>query len=242
MQDVHEVKDQRTPDYELHMPIYMKQRFLAAVIAILLLVVIIYFLNDEPVIVGVFSFIALSFSSMYIFISTLIKQFTNLERRLEDREKFLAEIPLNGDETILDVGCGNGIFLLEAAKKITTGKGIGIDIWTKRSGDCKSEIFLENAKIEGVDEKVTLENVDARKMPYDDNSFDLIVSGLTMHHIGHGSEKGVALKEMVRVLKPGGTIGIYDIQIAVNMSEKELENNGLETAKKDRMMLFAVKP
>ena len=46
--------------------------------------------------------------------------------------------------------CGNGILILGAARRLTTGKGIGIDIWTDNAGDSRPEAFRENAVIEGV--------------------------------------------------------------------------------------------
>src|SRR5262245_57304454 len=49
--------------------------------------------------------------------------------KLRWREAFLNAMPWRGDETVLDVGCGRGLLLIGAAKRLTTGKPIGVDIW-----------------------------------------------------------------------------------------------------------------
>ncbi|MER3436097.1 MAG: hypothetical protein C4288_22700 [Leptolyngbya sp. ERB_1_1] len=50
-------------------------------------------------------------------------------QKLKDREKLLDSIQWLGNELVLDVGCGRGLMLVGAAKRLTNGKSIGIDIW-----------------------------------------------------------------------------------------------------------------
>jgi cyclopropane fatty-acyl-phospholipid synthase-like methyltransferase len=38
-------------------------------------------------------------------------------------------VPWKGDEAVRDVGCGHGLMLVGAARRLTTGKATGIDIW-----------------------------------------------------------------------------------------------------------------
>src|SRR5579871_18131 len=45
------------------------------------------------------------------------------------RDRLLDGIPWRGDEAVLDVGCGRGLMLVGAAKRLTTGKATGIDLW-----------------------------------------------------------------------------------------------------------------
>jgi arsenite methyltransferase len=52
------------------------------------------------------------------------------KRRLAERA--IAALTLRGNEHILDVGCGYGLLLIAAAKKLTRGVAIGIDIWSER--------------------------------------------------------------------------------------------------------------
>src|SRR5262245_19790160 len=42
--------------------------------------------------------------------------------KVRDREKLLDLLPWRGDEHVLDVGCGRGLLLIGAAKRLTTGK------------------------------------------------------------------------------------------------------------------------
>jgi arsenite methyltransferase len=126
--------------------------------------------------------------------------------------RILESIPWRGDENVLDVGCGRGLFLIAAAKRLKNGKATGVDIW--RSEDLSgnnAEATMNNAKAEGVANRIKIENTDARKLPFGANSFDVVVSSLTIHNIDGSTERAKALREIARVLKPGGYLAIFDI-------------------------------
>jgi arsenite methyltransferase len=126
--------------------------------------------------------------------------------------RILDSIPWRGDESVLDVGCGRGLFLIAAAKRLKNGKATGVDIW--RSEDLSgntAEAALNNAKAEGVANRIKIENTDARKLPFGANSFDVVVSSLAIHNIDGSTERAKALREIARVLKPGGYLAILDI-------------------------------
>src|SRR3954451_18095636 len=70
--------------------------------------------------------------------------------KLREREWLLDLISWRGDETVLDVGCGLGVMLIGAAKRLTTGTAAGIDIWqTKDLSGNHPDGTLENARREG---------------------------------------------------------------------------------------------
>ncbi len=126
--------------------------------------------------------------------------------------RILDSIPWRGDENVLDVGCGRGLFLIAAAKRLKNGKATGVDIW--RSEDLSgntAEAAMNNAKAEGVANRIKIENTDARKLPFGANSFDVVVSSLAIHNIDGSTERAKALREIARVLKPGGYLAILDI-------------------------------
>ncbi len=70
--------------------------------------------------------------------------------KLWSRDRLLDALKLRGDELVLDVGCGRGLLLIGAAKRLTTGKALGVDIWNVEdlSGN-RPEATLENARLEG---------------------------------------------------------------------------------------------
>ncbi len=127
-------------------------------------------------------------------------------------ERILDSIPWRGDENVLDVGCGRGVFLIGAAKRLKGGKATGVDIW--RADDLSgnsADATMKNAKAEGVANRIKIENTDARKLPFGANTFDVVVSSLAIHNIDGSSERAKALREIARVLKPGGYLAIFDI-------------------------------
>jgi arsenite methyltransferase len=128
------------------------------------------------------------------------------------RDKLIDSLGLTGDEKVLDVGCGRGLMLIGAAKRLKTGKATGIDIWSKEdlSGNSADAAKL-NAKLEGVPDRVRIENGDARKLVYPDNNYDVVISSLAIHNISDGEQRDQAVRQMWRVLKPGGRLLIFDI-------------------------------
>jgi len=128
------------------------------------------------------------------------------------RDRILNSIPWRGDENVLDVGCGRGLFLIGAAKRLKTGKATGVDVW--RSEDLSGntpEAAMSNARAEGVAPRVKIENADARQLPFAANSFDVVLSSLAIHNISSADERAKALREIARVVKPGGHLAILDI-------------------------------
>jgi SAM-dependent methyltransferase len=152
------------------------------------------------------SFLVVTAEALYMIWSSKVGKF-------REREKLLDLVALRGDEKVLDVGCGRGLLLNGAARRLTTGKAVGVDIWNKRdqSGN-DPDAARANARAEGVAERVEIVYGDARNMPFADNDFDVVVSSLAIHNIPGSEERYRALSEMMRVLKPGGRFAILDFQ------------------------------
>jgi arsenite methyltransferase len=132
--------------------------------------------------------------------------------KLALRDRLLDSVELKGDEKVLDVGCGRGLLLIGAAKRLNKGRATGIDIWNPEDqSDNTSEATRDNAKLEGVIDKIRVESGDARKLVYPDANFDVVLSSLAIHNIHEAEDRERAIREMYRVLKPGGRLALYDI-------------------------------
>jgi SAM-dependent methyltransferase len=133
--------------------------------------------------------------------------------KVRDRESLLDRLTWRGDERVLDVGCGRGLLLIGAAKRLSSGSAVGIDLWQAEdlSGN-KPEATLENAKLEGVAGRVEVRTADMRAIPFPDATFDVILSSAAIHNLYSSADRAKALAEIARVLKPGGRVLIDDIR------------------------------
>lgn len=132
--------------------------------------------------------------------------------KLHEREWMLDLIPWRGDETVLDVGCGLGLMLIGAAKRLSTGTATGIDIWqTADLSGNDPDAALENTRRDGVADRVTVLTADMRQLPFPDGHFDVIVSNAAIHNVYKASERATAVREIARVLKPGGACILGDV-------------------------------
>jgi arsenite methyltransferase len=137
--------------------------------------------------------------------------------KLKDSEKLLDLVPWSGEELVLDVGCGRGLMLVGAAKRLTSGKAIGIDLWQQQDQANNSyAATLSNAAIEGVADRIEVKTADMRELPFPENYFDVIISNWAVHNLEIEVDRQKTLDEIIRVLKPNGTIVLSDI---INQAE-----------------------
>ena len=154
-------------------------------------------------------------------------------------DDLLASLNLKGDERLLDIGCGRGAVLLAAAKRLPHGRAIGVDVWSAKDQSGNAEqVTRRNAALEGVAGRVELQTADMRKLPFEDGSFDVVVSSLAIHNVPGAGERAKALREAARVLRKGGRLMIADIR-HVSDYARELEACGLTiTARRSLGMRF----
>lgn len=101
---------------------------------------------------------------------------------------------------LLSVGCGPGVFLPEVAEAHPEMEVVGIDISARRVRDAQERFRgLPNAHAH---------QGDAMALPLEENSFDLVFCRFLMEYL---PDKPLAVREMMRVCKPGGTILLQDL-------------------------------
>ena len=127
-------------------------------------------------------------------------------------EELLDGLHLRGDERILDLGCGRGAVLLSAAKRLTKGRGFGVDIWS-RSDQSGNSIGAtqRNAEAEKVSERVAPLTANMMALPFRADVFDVVVSSVAIHNIKGRIGRETVIDEAVRVLRPGGRLLIADL-------------------------------
>jgi arsenite methyltransferase len=219
------------PDYGLDAP-KLVQRFAVRGALLIAFAVVLYFANrltspgTAQALAGMLIFIGLGF---LIVAATMV--WSSRVGKLKLRDQLLNDFSWRGDETVLDVGCGRGLLFIGAAKRLKTGKATGVDTWQSEvlSGN-SPEAALSNAKAEGVENRVKIESADTRKLPYGASSFDIVVSSLAIHNIDSVPERAKALREIARVLKPGGRLAIFDI-LHTSEYAKALQQLGLTDIK-----------
>ena len=130
--------------------------------------------------------------------------------------------PIHPGETVVDIGCGAGMDLLLAARRVgSNGRAIGIDMtpdMRDRARSAATALALRHVEvIEG----------DATSLPLPDASIDVVISNGVLNLV---PEKDKAFREIVRILRPGGRLQLADIVVQAPLSEDIRRNVDLWTA------------
>jgi SAM-dependent methyltransferase len=167
--------------------------------------------------------------------NTISFLYTTRRGKFVEWERILDRLRLRGDERVLDMGCGRGAVLTAVARRLTTGRVTGVDIWSTKdqSGNAR-DVTLRNAALEGVADRVEIETGDMRALQFPEATFDLIVSSLAIHNIRSNTDRRQAVAEGFRVLKPGGRIVVADIR-AVPIYEDALRTLGALNIERRRL-------
>jgi len=166
--------------------------------------------------------------------------------KFRHRDFMLSLHTWRGDENVLDVGCGRGLLLAGAAKRIAalsgTGHATGIDVWSNVDmGGNSPAATQHNLDLEGVSSISSLISKPAQEMPFPDATFDVIVSNLCLHNIYDAPTRRQALQQIVRVLKPGGIALISDYKRTGEYAD-EFRKAGLIVEKKRGSLITTFPP
>jgi SAM-dependent methyltransferase len=150
--------------------------------------------------------------AVMLFAGAAVMLRSSLVSKKRVRDRLVAAFALSGNERVLDAGCGRGLALIGCAKKLTAGRAVGIDLWAAKDLSSNNpEATRANAAAEGVADRVEVETGDITRLPFSDGSFDAVISMTVIHNIPSRDGRDRALSELVRVLKPGGRIAIFDL-------------------------------
>lgn len=97
----------------------------------------------------------------------------------------------------IDIGCGTGVLTSAVLRACEPAHVTGID---------STAIFLQAAESEIPDPRLSFKQGDAQAIPEEGDSFDVAVSGLVLNFV---PDKDAAIREMVRVIRPGGIVALY---------------------------------
>jgi ubiquinone/menaquinone biosynthesis C-methylase UbiE len=115
------------------------------------------------------------------------------------RRAFLAEIEFPEKAELLEVGCGTGVLTRVLADLDAVESVVGVDL---------APSLLDKAReLAAGTPNVHFEVADARALPFEDASFDVVIFDSTLSHV---PEPERALAEAARVLRPGGTVAAFD--------------------------------
>jgi 2-polyprenyl-3-methyl-5-hydroxy-6-metoxy-1,4-benzoquinol methylase len=125
-------------------------------------------------------------------------------REARVRGALLDAAQLDEATRILDLGCGTGSLVMMLKERHPAASVSAID-------PDPNALAIARAKAERAHVHVDFERAFADALPYRDGTFDRVLSSLMLHHLTD-AEKDSALREVFRVLSPGGTLHVLDFE------------------------------
>lgn len=119
-------------------------------------------------------------------------------RQAESVAKFFLPY-LKSGMTLLDCGCGPGTITLDLADLVAPGQVVGIDIEPGMIEQGK--VLAEERNVDNIEFRVA----DILKLPFTDDSFDVVFTSAVLEHLSDPSQ---ALEELCRVVKSSGLVGV----------------------------------
>ena len=126
------------------------------------------------------------------------------EDEIAARDAYLGLLDIAPGERVLDVGCGSGAVTRDIARRVgSRGLAVGVD-----PSPALLAIARDLAQETGLGARIEFREGGALQLPYPDLSFDAVVCVTVLSHVPRGE---AAIPELVRVLRPGGRLGVFDL-------------------------------
>jgi ubiquinone/menaquinone biosynthesis C-methylase UbiE len=126
------------------------------------------------------------------------------ESEITVRDEYVRLLAVAPGERVLDIGCGSGAATRTLAQRVApNGRVTGVD-----PSGALLKITRELVDKAGLGSLIELQEGDCRALSFPDASFDAALAATAFSHI---PDPNRALAEMVRVTRPGGRVGIFDV-------------------------------
>jgi ubiquinone/menaquinone biosynthesis C-methylase UbiE len=109
----------------------------------------------------------------------------------------------DGANPVLDLGTGTAQIPIELCRQSPAARVVAIDL-----AEHMLALGRDNVRRAGLDDRIRLQRVDAKGVPFGDASFAAVMSNSIVHHI---PQPAAVLAEMVRVTAPGGLLFVRDL-------------------------------
>ncbi|MBP88580.1 MAG: ubiquinone biosynthesis protein UbiE [Planctomycetaceae bacterium] len=121
-------------------------------------------------------------------------------------DDLFAAAEISGD--VLDLGTGTALIPIELCQRLEEE---GVEDYRVMAADLSTsmlDLARYNLEVRGLTNRIQLDHVDAKELHYEDDQFDIVISNSIVHHI---PEPIVAMREAIRVVKPGGLLFFRDL-------------------------------
>jgi ubiquinone/menaquinone biosynthesis C-methylase UbiE len=116
--------------------------------------------------------------------------------------KLIDQAALTNGMSVLEIGCGTGNLTARAHQAHPRATIVGVDPDPRALARAQRKVGAAN--------KIRFERGYVQRLPFEDNGFDRVLSSMMWHHLD-GETKAAAASEILRVLRPGGSLHLVDI-------------------------------
>ncbi|OGS49115.1 MAG: hypothetical protein A3K68_01685 [Euryarchaeota archaeon RBG_16_68_13] len=134
------------------------------------------------------------------------------------KARLVSQMAPRPGQTVLDLGCGTGTLAILLKQAEPRARVVGLDA-------DRRILVIARAKAAAAHVDIEWDHGMAHDLPYPDGAFDAVVASLVLHHLSH-EEKVQALRDVRRVLRPGGSFHAADFGVPRTASMRALARLG----------------